>query len=1252
MLDSFPQRPPSPSLSAATSASNQREGVSNRGPGSPTVNLMNSGGGSSTDNIRVCARFRPLNKVEESINAHLAVSGVKDAAFNCVRFPSEMRDRVEIKVPDALLNAVERHEQSGRGDEGFISDITNTFGGNSRSEASSARSPSLSSSAVNPLSTSPSNLSTFSAASPSNAFNSASSYAFTFDHVFDQQVSQESVYLEVGAPVVEDVMLGYNGTIFVYGQTGSGKTFTMMGAPLPNAPVGERARQGSVVSNTASTPRRSGNTSGAGPFSPGGYQNPRNQPYSSSQALQVPPAFDLFSPDGAGIIPRAVNHLFECMYSSPDTVSYTVSLFFVEIYMEKVRDLLVPDPSLSNLSIREDPKSSSFYIEGCVMADVTSPEEIFQLLNYGIQNRATASTKMNVMSSRSHCLLCIAVHAFDSELGEQRIGKLFMVDLAGSEKVAKTRAEGQQLEEAKVINKSLTALGHVINQLSNRAPHVPYRDSKLTKILQDALGGNSKTALIVCCSPSVRNIHETLSTLRFGQRAKTVKNRAVINKQFTIEELKVMLAAAKVEIDSLRKIGTNNNAPQSGIGISNHAVIEARFAEEKKALIANIHSMEDALRDAHDAADTEAEERTRLERTLSHLREEIRLWESEYATKVSELEQANSAQADLKKQLVNEKEAMSVLLQQAAARKSDVARLRELAQKAVEQMQAEGQDLHTTNIALEQQVAVLKRTNKKLSERNTTLLQEAKRREEEIEKERQEASQRPQYIQQLHTPSASSSPHLIPEHATDARALSVATSGHSSPLLGTINLQGDDFTFDRSNSLATQLMTNGLRQQLAAARASAASATEKLVAAERERDDFETSLISLRHENELLNSKLQELSKKLSIRTERCENFSSAFKIQNESFDALQISAKKEKDALKVQVLQARSDAAYWRLKATQQQNYAASAVDKTSSSSLSGRQVSNATDTLKANKTKALSPTSLQQVADLHRNESSLIDFATDQNRVAANRVINRNLAVDRRASGELGGISSSSAFVNSATMSPSSHSYSHTSNSFKVHNKTTSHTYSAQQTLPPYDIDAAGKDHGEVASPLSVKSPKSPSPFHNATTTTRVSVPVIRGGGGGSGKISPSAGSPGSTLPRPISPTNSPSPDMPDRPVGLVNVNLTSYLSGGASAHDLTSPLLASSTIRVGAGGFGAPPYYHLAPTGDGGVVVVGDSAMGQSSGIFMGGSIKGRQPSAGTAPSKEGGHQSARAHTIEEFMHDDDGDEAQGDATDDKS
>ncbi|KAI2616986.1 kinesin-domain-containing protein [Hypomontagnella submonticulosa] len=318
--------------------------------------------------------------------------------------------------------------------------------------------------------------------------------SFTFDRVFGMQGRQVEIFEYSIKPTVDDILNGYNGTVFAYGQTGAGKSYTMMGTSIEDD-------------------------------------------------------------EGKGITPRIVEQIFSSIMSSPPTIEYTVRVSYMEIYMERIRDLLAPQND--NLPVHEE-KNRGVYVKGLLEIYVSSVEEVFEVMKRGGAARAVAATNMNQESSRSHSIFVITVTQKNLETGSMKSGQLFLVDLAGSEKVGKTGASGQTLEEAKKINKSLSALGMVINALTDgKSSHIPYRDSKLTRILQESLGGNSRTTLIINCSPSSYNDAETLSTLRFGMRAKSIKNKAKVNAELSPAELKAMLAKAKSNITTFETYISN-----------------------------------------------------------------------------------------------------------------------------------------------------------------------------------------------------------------------------------------------------------------------------------------------------------------------------------------------------------------------------------------------------------------------------------------------------------------------------------------------------------------------------------------------------------------------------------------------------------------------------------------------------------------------------------------------------------------------
>ena len=230
------------------------------------------------------------------------------------------------------------------------------------------------------------------------------------------------------------------------------------------------------------------------------------------------------NPDLKGIIPNAFSHIFGFIKTEGESKKFLVRCSFVEIYNEEVRDLLVNKST--KLDIREDPKKGTF-VKDLTYVTLKDTQDIQKCLDRGNKNRHVGQTSMNDQSSRSHSLFTVYLEI--EENGKIRSGKLNLVDLAGSERVGKTNATGQTFDEGKKINLSLTALGSVIDALSFNRKHIPYKDSKLTRLLADSLGGNTKTVMFANISPASYNYDETVGTLRYASRAKLIKNAPKIN---------------------------------------------------------------------------------------------------------------------------------------------------------------------------------------------------------------------------------------------------------------------------------------------------------------------------------------------------------------------------------------------------------------------------------------------------------------------------------------------------------------------------------------------------------------------------------------------------------------------------------------------------------------------------------------------------------------------------------------------------
>ncbi|XP_012078450.1 kinesin-like protein KIN-UC isoform X4 [Jatropha curcas] len=343
--------------------------------------------------------------------------------------------------------------------------------------------------------------------------NNWNSESYRFDEIFTETASQKRVYEAVAKPVVDSVLSGYNGTVMAYGQTGTGKTYTV-------------GRLGKIDASER------------------------------------------------GIMVRAL----EDIIANASPASDVIEISYLQLYMESIQDLLAPEKI--NIPINEDPRTGEVSLPGATIVQVQDLDHFFELLQIGEANRHAANTRQNTESSRSHAILMVyvrrSIHQNVDEINSQdektelpgingiprvRKSKLLLVDLAGSERLDKSGSEGHMLEEAKFINLSLTSLGKCINALAENSPHIPTRDSKLTRLLRDSFGGSARTSLIITIGPSLRHHAETTSTIMFGQRAMKIVNMVKLKEEYDYEsqcrKLQTQVDQLAAEIDREQKLREN-----------------------------------------------------------------------------------------------------------------------------------------------------------------------------------------------------------------------------------------------------------------------------------------------------------------------------------------------------------------------------------------------------------------------------------------------------------------------------------------------------------------------------------------------------------------------------------------------------------------------------------------------------------------------------------------------------------------------
>lgn len=373
--------------------------------------------------------------------------------------------------------------------------------------------------------------------------NAISNKTYHFDKVFSPAADQAIIFDDVVAPILNEMLTGFNCTIFAYGQTGTGKTYTMSG--------------------------------------------------------DMTDTLGLLS-DAAGIIPRVLYSLFQKLEA--DEVECSVKCSFIELYNEELRDLLSSDDSVK-LKIFDDANKKSHsatLVQGMEESHIKNAAGGIKLLREGSHRRQVAATKCNDLSSRSHTVFTITTYVKKAgSVGEDYIcsGKLNLVDLAGSENIQRSGAENKRAAEAGLINKSLLTLGRVINALVDKSSHIPYRESKLTRLLQDSLGGRTKTCIIATVSPAKSNLEETISTLDYAFRAKNIRNKPQVN---SMVSKKTLLKEFTAEIEKLKSelIATRQ---RNGVYLTNEQYEEITVESESRRILseeqkARIETMEASLR--------------------------------------------------------------------------------------------------------------------------------------------------------------------------------------------------------------------------------------------------------------------------------------------------------------------------------------------------------------------------------------------------------------------------------------------------------------------------------------------------------------------------------------------------------------------------------------------------------------------------------------------------------------------------------
>ena len=357
---------------------------------------------------------------------------------------------------------------------------------------------------------------------------------FHYDYVANMDSTQEEMFQHCAKTICDNSLKGYNGTIFTYGQTGSGKTYTLLGRNITKY-IEQKSKNNYSFDNTNSIEMNDLSQDNDLMNISIHVNNNTSNNFRKSESNNL---YDYDVNDqGIGLLPRIIYYLFKNAQKT-ENVEFKFKISYLEIYQENIIDLLNPDNS-KFIQLRD--LGTSIILDGLRKLIISSPEEALRFVIQGNKLRHTASTLMNNESSRSHAVISIYIEKTISEKSNKNRTKIqksvfHIIDLAGSERQNKTGTTGERTREAGFINKSLHFLSNVMKNIINKIKPIPYRDSKLTHLLRDSLGGNAKTSIIAAISPFDDNISETLSTLLFAQNAKNVKNHAIVNEEISAGE--------------------------------------------------------------------------------------------------------------------------------------------------------------------------------------------------------------------------------------------------------------------------------------------------------------------------------------------------------------------------------------------------------------------------------------------------------------------------------------------------------------------------------------------------------------------------------------------------------------------------------------------------------------------------------------------------------------------------------------------